>query len=90
MKITPAHDYTDYEVGLRHQLSPLSVIDDSGNMTNVDSAFCGRKRFHVRHLIQNVLKEKNLYRGEAEHRMTIPVCRYVILRITLFIYDHST
>ncbi|XP_041368565.1 valine--tRNA ligase-like [Gigantopelta aegis] len=74
VKITPAHDYTDYEVGLRHQLSPLSVIDDGGDMTNVDSAFCGKKRFLVRHLLQKALKEKNVFRGEEEHSLTVPVC----------------
>ena len=33
VKITPAHDHNDYEVGKRNKLQEITIIDDSGNMT---------------------------------------------------------
>ena len=39
MKVTPAHDHDDYEVGKRHRLPNLTVIDESGKMTNVPAEF---------------------------------------------------
>lgn len=37
LKITPAHDHTDFEIGTRHQLERISVIQRDGKMTNVPS-----------------------------------------------------
>lgn len=39
VKITPAHDHTDYLVGKRHDLEFLNVIDDDGNITEVGGQF---------------------------------------------------
>ena len=39
VKITPAHDVNDYDVGLRHDLPMLEVMDDDGNMINVPSEY---------------------------------------------------
>ena len=39
VKITPAHDTIDYEVGKRHSLDSVSILDDAGLMTNVPHPF---------------------------------------------------
>ena len=39
VKLTPAHDYNDFEVGKRHDLQFRTVIDDNGFMTNVPEQF---------------------------------------------------
>ena len=39
VKITPAHDVNDYDVGLRHDLPMLEVMDDNGNMINMPSEY---------------------------------------------------
>ena len=39
VKITPAHDFNDYDLGLRHNLQPIDVIDADGNMVNVPSKY---------------------------------------------------
>lgn len=41
VKLTPAHDPTDYEVGLRHNLPFLTCIDENGIMTDVAGPFAG-------------------------------------------------
>jgi valyl-tRNA synthetase len=41
LKITPAHDKNDYEIGLRHNLPEISVVDLNGQMINVPEEFAG-------------------------------------------------
>ncbi|MFA7308995.1 MAG: valine--tRNA ligase [Patescibacteria group bacterium] len=43
LKVTPAHDFNDYEIGLRHNLPQLSVIDLQGKMINVPEELLGLK-----------------------------------------------
>lgn len=75
VKITPSHDYVDYEIGLRHNL-PINhtVIGSNGNMSNVPPQFEGMKRFEARTAIVQALKEKGFYRGSKDHAMILPVC----------------
>ena len=77
VKITPAHDFTDYDVGVRHKLPFLTVIDDTGCMINVQEQFQGLKRFDARSKVREALEQRGLYRGSEEHSMVIPLCRYV-------------
>lgn len=44
VKITPAHDANDYEVGVRHNLPFLTIIDDDGNICGDAGEFVGMKR----------------------------------------------
>ncbi len=41
LKVTPGHDKNDYEIGLRHNLPQLTVIDFAGNMINVPEQYAG-------------------------------------------------
>ncbi|EUB61231.1 Valyl-tRNA synthetase [Echinococcus granulosus] len=74
VKLTPAHDPTDYEVGRRHNLPFLTCIDDNGIMTEVAGPFAGMKRFEARHAVHRALLERGLYRGESENPMVVPLC----------------
>ncbi|XP_041480879.1 valine--tRNA ligase-like isoform X2 [Lytechinus variegatus] len=74
VKITPAHDHTDYQVGKRHNLEFLNVIDDDGNITEVGGRFKGMKRFNARRAVLEALKEKDLYRGTKPNPMVVPTC----------------
>ncbi|KAJ8300236.1 hypothetical protein KUTeg_021755 [Tegillarca granosa] len=65
VKITPDHDYNDFDVGARHKLDSVTVIDDSGHMMNVTEEFCGMKRFDARMSIIDKLKDLGLYRGSS-------------------------
>ena len=55
VKITPAHDKNDYEVGLRHNLVPISIIDNNCKICNTDTIFDGMDRFECREKILNYL-----------------------------------
>ena len=48
VKVTPAHDPNDYEAGIRHGLDRVTVIDDSGIMTEAAGNYSGMDRFACR------------------------------------------
>jgi valyl-tRNA synthetase len=48
VKVTPAHDINDFEIGLRHNLPAIEVIDESGRMTDKTGKFAGLDRFAAR------------------------------------------
>lgn len=84
VKITPAHDKNDFEVGKKYALKAHQVIDESGKITSICEEFQGTPRFEARQLIINRLQDLGLYRGAEDHKMLVPVCRYVTaLRILL-------
>ncbi|KAL5011505.1 hypothetical protein ScPMuIL_010056 [Solemya velum] len=73
VKITPAHDPTDYEVGVRHSLPFLTIFDDKG-FISAECKFSGMKRFDARKAVLDGLKEKKLYRGTQDNPMVVPFC----------------
>ncbi|TKR80167.1 hypothetical protein L596_014287 [Steinernema carpocapsae] len=74
VKITPAHDHNDYEVGVRHKLEFISVISDEGLMTDRCGEFAGQKRFDARKNVLEALKVKGLYRSQENNPMIVPIC----------------
>jgi hypothetical protein len=48
VKITPAHDPNDFNVGKRHSLEFINILDDDGNINDNGGQFCGQPRFKVR------------------------------------------
>ena len=48
LKVTPAHDPVDFEVGQRHRLDAPNVIDEDGNMTAVTGKYVGVERIEAR------------------------------------------
>ncbi|KAF5286724.1 hypothetical protein FQR65_LT12457 [Abscondita terminalis] len=74
VKITPAHDPNDYEVGLRHNLPFLTILDDSGIIQGECGRFTGMKRFHARKEVLKDLKEKGLYVETKNNPMVVPMC----------------
>jgi valyl-tRNA synthetase len=58
LKVTPAHDRDDYEIGLRHDLPRLKVMDDKGVMNAEAGAYAGLDRFECRKKIVSDLEEQ--------------------------------
>lgn len=56
VKITPAHDPNDYEVGLRHNLQMIQVIDDDGKLNKEALQFAGLDRIEARKSVEEELK----------------------------------
>ncbi|CAK9296141.1 unnamed protein product [Gordionus sp. m RMFG-2023] len=74
VKITPAHDFDDYEIGLRHNLATINIFTEDGRMNEHCGPFIGLHRFEARILIEKHLNDMNLFRGKKEHSMLIPIC----------------
>ena len=57
LKVTPAHDVHDYEIGLRHNLEVLDIIDDHGRLNEKAQILVGEDRFVARKKIVKMLEE---------------------------------
>lgn len=58
LKITPAHDINDYNIGLRHNLEVINVLNDDGTMSEAAQLYVDEDRFIVRKKIAQELEEK--------------------------------
>ncbi|GAB3340832.1 valine--tRNA ligase [Marivirga atlantica] len=65
LKVTPAHDINDYEIGLRHNLEAIDIINDNGTLNEKAQILVGEDRFVARKKIGKLLKEAgNLVKEE--------------------------
>lgn len=60
LKITPAHDVNDYNLGKKHQLATIEIFNDNATLNDNGLHYKGKDRFIVRKEITKELKEKNL------------------------------
>lgn len=58
VKVTPGHDPNDFEMGLRHDLPVINVMDENGHMNENAGKFAGLDRYECRKLILKELEEK--------------------------------
>ena len=57
LKVTPAHDINDYEIGIRHNLPVTDIIDDHGRLNEKAVILVGEDRFEARKKIEKMLAE---------------------------------
>jgi len=74
LKITPAHDANDYEVGKRHGLPAMTVIDKHGRMENVPERYAGKSREECRKMIVEDLKEQGFLVETRAHKNAVGEC----------------
>jgi len=74
VKITPAHDFNDFEVGQRHGLEMIQVLDDSGVMNENAGVYEGMDRFAARKKMVAELDALGLMRGTEPRVTPIPKC----------------
>jgi valyl-tRNA synthetase len=74
VKITPAHDPDDYELGTRHGLAPISVLDEAARVNEAGGEFAGLDRFDARQAIVARLAEMGDLDAERDHPMTVGHC----------------
>ncbi|MDE2890016.1 MAG: valine--tRNA ligase [Gemmatimonadota bacterium] len=72
VKVTPAHDPNDYEIGLRHGLPEIQVIGFGGEMTGDAGSFRGMDRFACRNAVISALKESGLLDRIEDYRHMVP------------------
>ena len=74
VKITPAHDFNDFNRGKTHNLESISILNDDGTLNANGGPFAGMKRFDVRYKVIEALKEKGLYVKWENNPMKVPQC----------------
>jgi valyl-tRNA synthetase len=67
LKVTPAHDINDYNLGLKHNLEVVNTINEDGTMSAAAQIYVGEDRFAARKKIINELQEKNFLTKEEEY-----------------------
>jgi valyl-tRNA synthetase len=81
LKVTPAHDLNDFEIGNDHELERVVVIDEDGTMNDGAGPYVGMDRFEAREKVVSDLAEKGLLEKVEDY--TVPVghcyrCRTVV------------
>lgn len=66
VKVTPAHDPNDFEMGQRHHLDAIKVIDEDGRMTGAAGVYAGMTREEARTRVLQDLAEAGRVRGVRE------------------------
>ncbi len=75
VKVTPAHDPNDFEMGRRHQLPEVVVMDTSGKMNeNAGPRFAGQDRFQCRRELVELLRSEKLLEKEEPHTHAVGEC----------------
>lgn len=74
VKITPAHDPNDYEVGLRHNLDVVNCIDDNGLLTDIAGEFKGLDRIKARPVIEKALAEGGYLVKKEKYKNQVGTC----------------
>ncbi len=74
VKMTPAHDPNDFEVGLRHNLEVIRVLDDDGKINNLGGKYEGMDRYEARKAIVADLDALGLLEKVEDHQHNVGTC----------------
>ncbi len=73
VKITPAHDFNDYQVGRRHKLEPVGILTLDARLNDAaPAAYRGLERFEARRRILEDLKAQGLLVSEKPYKLRVP------------------
>ncbi len=74
VKVTPAHDINDYEVGIRHNLEIIKVFDEKGIMLDISGEFSGMDRLEARSDIVQKLQDEGFIQKIEEYTHQVGHC----------------
>ena len=74
VKMTPAHDPNDFEVGLRHNLETIRVLDDSGKVVEGYGKYSGMDRYEARKAIVRDLEDQGFLVKVEDHQHNVGTC----------------
>jgi len=75
VKITPAHDFNDWDVAQRHGLAPITIFTLQATVNdNAPAKYRGLDRYAARKLVLSDLEAAGLLAGEKSHKMVVPRC----------------
>ena len=73
LKVTPAHDFNDFEIGKRHKLAFLNILNKDGTLNeNAPKKYQNLKMLEARKIIIEDLDQANLLAGSEKHKLAIP------------------
>jgi valyl-tRNA synthetase len=75
VKVTPAHDPNDFQMGKRHNLAEVAVIDEDGRITAAGGPYAGLDRFKARAAIVEQLERDGLLEKVADHQHAVGTCQ---------------
>ncbi|MEO6189070.1 MAG: valine--tRNA ligase [Saprospiraceae bacterium] len=71
LKVTPAHDQNDYEIGVRHKLEIVDILNDDGTLNSNAKILVGEDRFTARKKIKSLLEEANVLVSIQDYKTSI-------------------
>ena len=74
VKITPAHDPNDFEMGQRHNLQSISVMDEGGVINEQGGMFCGMKAIDARQAVVDKLEELGCLEKIEDYSHSVGTC----------------
>ena len=74
VKVTPAHDPNDFEVGKRHSLPQINIMDEHAHMNQNAGVYAGLDRFEARKRVLHDLREQGFLVGEKDYALAIGKC----------------
>ncbi len=74
VKVTPAHDPLDFDIGQRHDLEQIIIIDTEANITAAGGPYVGMDRFEAREAVRSKLRELELVENVEEHPHSVGHC----------------
>lgn len=73
VKITPAHDFNDYDIGRRHDLPMINILNDDASLNDqVPTKYRGMDRFEARKAVVNDLDALGLLEKVEDHTLAVP------------------
>jgi valyl-tRNA synthetase len=75
VKVTPAHDPNDFQMGKRHKLPEVAVIDEDGRITPAGGPFAGLDRFKARAGVVERLEAEGLLVKVVDHQHAVGTCQ---------------
>lgn len=71
LKVTPAHDLNDYELGLKHKLPVIDILNDDGTLNEKASILIGEDRFVARKKVASLLDEAGLLEKVEDYKSQV-------------------
>ncbi|MFH1017411.1 MAG: valine--tRNA ligase [Pseudomonadota bacterium] len=75
VKVTPAHDPNDYELGKKHKLEFITILDEAARMNSEAGPYRGMDRFEARKKVVSDLKARGLFEKTEPHRHAVGHCQ---------------
>ena len=74
VKVTPAHDPNDFQIGLRHHLPQINIMDEQARINENGGPYAGLDRYEAREKVLRDLEEHDLLAGIKDHPYSIGKC----------------